>query len=89
MYINDLILALGSSEIGCHIRGVFAGSVPYANDILLLPSSLIKLQIMMDICNDFAYLADLTFNSKKSVRYEIGALCENATKFQFFWDQTE
>ena len=86
VYINDLIRALESSGLGCHIRGVFAGRVLYADDILLLSGSLIKFQIMIHVCNDFANLTDLTFNIKKTECFAIGALCENAIKMSIFWE---
>ena len=51
---------------------------------MLLSGSLIKLEIMIDIRNDFAYLTDLTYNSKKSVCFAIGALCDNPAKMSIF-----
>ena len=72
------------SGYGCYIRGVFAGCVLYADDILLLFGSLLKLQAMLDICRDFGLLCDLTFNSKKSVCFVIGNLFEVAMKSSIF-----
>ena len=80
VYINDLTLALKSNRLGCRIRNVFALCVLHADDILLVSGSLIKLQIMMNMCNDFAYLIDLTLNNKKSVCFAIFML----NKCQFF-----
>lgn len=39
----------------------------YADDLILLSSSLCEMQYMLDICSDFGNRNDISFNAKKSV----------------------
>jgi hypothetical protein len=50
VYVNELIIRLELSGLGCRVRCVYAGCVLYADDILLLSGSVMKLQEMLDIC---------------------------------------
>ena len=43
LYIDPLLVQLSNSGYGCHIAGVYAGALSYANDITLLSSSVLFL----------------------------------------------
>ena len=44
LYIDDIINALVRSDLGCHIGHCYNGCLVYADDIILLSASLLKLQ---------------------------------------------
>ena len=69
LYVNELIVMLEDSGYGCKLWGVLAGCILYADDILLISKSLIKLQAMLEICFNFGCEKDLLFNAKKSAYY--------------------
>ncbi len=54
------------SGCGCHMHGLFAGCILYADDVLLISGSVLKLQKMLDLCLEYANTHELVFNSKKS-----------------------
>ena len=72
VYINELILRLRKSGLGCRVCGVYAGCIFYADDIMLVSASVIKLQYMLNICNDFGDEVYLSFNAKKSCCIAVG-----------------
>ena len=65
--MNDLICKLEKSHLGCWVSSLFADSVLYADDIMLVNASVWKLQLILNICNEFANDYGLTFSAKKSV----------------------
>ena len=54
MYLDTHLHKLREAGIGCHIGGEFLGAFGYADDVTLLAPSKQTLQIMLDICEDFA-----------------------------------
>ena len=54
------------------MRGIYLGCLFYADDILLISSSVIELQKMLDICGDVGRDLGLKFNAKKSMYIIIG-----------------
>ena len=54
VYLDTLLLKLREAGVGCHIGGEFLGAFGYADDVTLLAPSRQALQIMLDICEDFA-----------------------------------
>ena len=52
--------------------GCFVGCVLYADDILLISGSVLKLQKMLNICSEYAKNNDFMFNSKKSACIAFG-----------------
>ena len=65
-YIDKLLTRLRESGLGCHIDGVFAGALWYADDIVLLAPSLDTLRHMIGICEDYAQELYILFNPSKS-----------------------
>ena len=53
IYIDQLLLRLKKSGIGCHIHGKYMGSLGYADDVTLLSPSIRGLNRMLSICEDF------------------------------------
>ena len=66
IYIDDLLLRLKDSGVGCYMGGVFAGALVYADDLTLLCPSLSALKEMILICSQYAAEYDIKFNANKS-----------------------
>jgi len=76
IYINSLLCALRSSDLGCHLGDVYVGCIAYADDILLLSASLVNLQKMLNICHSHGDDLDIIFNPGKSCLFKVGK-CHN------------
>ena len=50
IYIDSIIAALQHSDLGCHIDDVYIGCLAYADDIILISASVVKLQRILDLC---------------------------------------
>ena len=72
IYINSLIGALRCSDFGCHLGDEYIGCIVYADDIILLSASLVKLQNMLDICCIQGASLDIQFNADKSYLFVVG-----------------
>ena len=49
------------SGVGCHVEGVFAGAVGYADDLLLLAPSRSAMVKMLKLCEKYAVETNLHF----------------------------
>ena len=63
VYINELFLLLRKAGLGCHMNGVFLGCFGYADDLFLLSASRSGLQVMVNLCQDFASSRNLKFST--------------------------
>ena len=63
VYIDELLLILSRSRLGCHIDSVFYGAFIFADDIFLLSASRSGLQSLVNICHDFAARKNLRFGT--------------------------
>ena len=54
-----------AQKVGCYIDEIFFGIIIYANDIALLAPSRAALQIMVDVCAQYGYEWDISFNPEK------------------------
>ena len=54
------------ADLGCNIRGIYYGTVFYADDIVLLGASVMKVQQMLNICHTNCYKYGICLNSAKS-----------------------
>ena len=54
VYMDNLLSCVRKSGVGCHVGGVFAGAVWYADDLLLLAPSRSEMQKMLKICEEYA-----------------------------------
>ena len=66
VYIDELLEKLGKSGIGCHMGPYFVGALGYADDIILLCPSVVGLNKMIRICEEYAEKHHILFNGKKS-----------------------
>ena len=73
LYIDPLLVQLSNSGYGCHIAGVYAGALSYADDITLLCPSVWGLNEMLKICNKYILEKNIIFNSKKMVCIKFGS----------------
>ena len=65
--MDELLYKLEESGLGCKLYNVYCSILMYADDILLLCSSIIKLQLMVDICVSFGIEMGVTFSLLKSL----------------------
>jgi len=72
LYVDDLICLLESSNLGCCINGIYLGCIMYADDILLMSTSVQTLQSMLDLCHNYGAIHNVIFNYKKSCCLQIG-----------------
>ena len=66
VYLDELLVELSVSGVGCYWGSLFAGAFAYADDIVLLAPCASALRIMLSICNDFSISHGLRFNANKT-----------------------
>lgn len=66
IYINQLIERLSGTHVGCHIDGTCVNNISYADDMVLLSPSMSGLRELLSICESYAEVHGLKYNSKKS-----------------------
>ncbi|XP_048480375.1 uncharacterized protein LOC125489232 [Plutella xylostella] len=66
LYVNDLIVELRSTRIGCHIGDVYINNLSYADDMVLLSPSIEGLRRLLDTCARYAEAHGLKYNEKKT-----------------------
>jgi len=66
VYIDDLLLRLSSSAVGCYLGLNFVGALAYADDIVLLAPTPSAMRILLQICDSYAAENDINFNPDKS-----------------------
>ena len=66
LYMDDLIIKLRASGLGCHIISLFLACILYADDLCLITPSRSAMQQLLDICQTYCSEYCLNFNSKKS-----------------------
>ena len=66
VYMDDLIKKLRRSGMGCHITNFFIACILYADDVCLLAPSRKSMQILLDICSDYAASWCIKYNDRKS-----------------------
>ena len=65
-YMEELLIKLKSTNVGCHIGHTYCGSFGYADDIALLNPSVHATNIMLQVCNSFSKDYNITFNAEKT-----------------------
>ena len=63
LYLDTLLERLRNSGLGCQIGGVYFGALAYADDIILMSPSRRGLQLMLDICQEFADENSMLFST--------------------------
>ena len=66
VYIDELLLKLRGSGVGCFVGDWFVGAVAYADDIVLLAPTATAMRRMLSICDSFANEFSVLFNANKS-----------------------
>jgi len=66
VYIDNLLLRLSSSGVGCYIGANFVGALAYADDIVLLSLTPTAARKLLSISETFASEYDIKFNAQKS-----------------------
>ena len=73
-YIDLLLLQLRNSGYGCHLNWVYMEALSYADDITLIhvAPSIRGLDEMLKLCDNYATVCNVIFNSKKTVCIKFG-----------------
>lgn len=74
VYLDELSKLLSGCGVGCRIGGTIVNHFCFADDVVLLTTSITALKILLKICEDYASDHDLTFNPGKTV---CQAFCEH------------
>jgi hypothetical protein len=72
IYVDDLLNTLRTSRLGCIIRGFYVGVIMYADDIILVSSSVSALQSMLVLCASELDKIDMCINVKKTMCIRVG-----------------
>src|SRR5271163_1467913 len=51
LFVDELLVNLKHSGLGCHIKGLCFNAMMYADDLVLLSISISHLQQLIDICS--------------------------------------
>ena len=73
LYIDHVLAQLSNSGYRCHIAGIYAGALSYADDITLLCPSVWGLNEMLKIFNKYRFGNNIIFNSNKTVCIKLGS----------------
>ncbi|PZC76937.1 hypothetical protein B5X24_HaOG203981 [Helicoverpa armigera] len=73
LYMNQLIVELSSTRVGCYIDGICVNNISYADDMVLLSASVCGLRNLVRVCETYARAHGLVYNVKKSVVMVFGA----------------
>ena len=71
-YVNDVLLVLEKSNLGCRIKNKLFNVIMYADDILLLSISYRHLQLLVDICVAELSKLGMLFNCRKTQCIRVG-----------------
>ena len=71
-YLNNLIVKLRNSNIGCRYRSEYMGVFGYADDLSLLCPSSSGIKEMLSICEQYAHDNNIMFNASKSQLIYLG-----------------
>ena len=63
VYVDDLLIQLRKSNVGCYIGGKFFGAAGYADDIILLAPCRSAMSEMVKICEQFGQENNLKFST--------------------------
>ena len=67
VYVDDLLIALRKSGVGCHIVDSFVAAIMYADDLALMAPSRSSLQTLLNICESYGNEWCITYNPTKTV----------------------
>ena len=67
IYIDDLLVALRKSGVGCHIVDLFVAAIMYADDLALIAPTRSALQQLLNICQDYGTEWCISYNPSKTM----------------------
>ena len=86
IYLDELLLKLKKSGIGCHIGNIFTGALAYADDVVLLAPTKHAMSLMLKICSEFTKTFDLIFNADKNKFIHFPCSSSKSEKLQICFD---
>ena len=66
VYVDDLLVTLRKSGVGCHIVELFVAAIMYADDLALLAPTRGALQQLLDVCHDYSLEWCISYNPAKT-----------------------
>lgn len=66
VYMDNLLIELKNTGLGCYIGNIFCGALGYADDIVLIAPTKIGLNGLIKTCENYSIEHDIIFNGKKS-----------------------
>ena len=72
IYVDDILSELSHSGLGCSVNNLSVCAIMYADDLILLLSSITNLQKMIDISLNQLDALDMKINESKSCCIKIG-----------------
>ena len=72
IFVDDLLIKLQHSKLGCHVSRNCLNAIMYADELLLMSISVNDLQLMVNLCIEEFENLDMLINVKKSVCMRIG-----------------
>jgi len=87
LYVDDILQKLEKSKLGCHVKYICYNAFMYANDLILISSSMRDLQLLVNVCTDELSGLNMLVHTKKSKCLKIGVNC-NLTPSEIVIDNT-
>lgn len=72
MFMNSFVVNIKSANVGCYMNRSAVSCILYADDIVLLSSSICELQSMLKIVSNTALNLSLEFNVYRSYYIALG-----------------
>lgn len=72
VFVDDMLVKLKNSRLGCHLRGISCACLMYADDLVVISASLTQLQQLINYIVDDLVNIGLCINAKKSAFMIIG-----------------
>ena len=72
VFIDDVLINLHQSKLGCHINLMCFNSFMFADDLILLAISVCDMQKMVELCKTELDWLDMRINTDKSSCIRIG-----------------
>ena len=88
LYIDDLLMELAESGVGCHWDGLFIGALAYGDDLTSMAPSPSVLRTLLRICEHFGVANYLKFNSYKTQCIRFSRLHDNSSCHFVFCGKT-
>ena len=76
IYINPVLETLESAKLGINIGPINTGVSCVADDLYLLSDNQIKMQGLLDICQDYGQLYRITYGASKTVISVVGSAAD-------------